>query len=142
METMHTRRQAWARHVQAWRGSGLTQVAYCQQHELKPKALAYWIRRSKQTATPLTLVPLALQGPSAAGELLLQHALRAGQRGLGAAANQGIEVDLLEQVALCMAAAEAVGRSRASVDSSVRPSSVDLDGIGIGWTAETLFGRR
>ncbi|HFL2744573.1 TPA: hypothetical protein ACG1SX_006807, partial [Pseudomonas aeruginosa] len=74
METMHTRRQAWARHVQAWRGSGLTQVAYCQQHELKPKALAYWIRRSKQTATPLTLVPLALQGPSAAGELLLQHA--------------------------------------------------------------------
>ena len=74
METMHTRRQAWAQHVQAWRGSGLTQVAYCQQHELKPKALAYWIRRSKQTAMPLTLVPLALQGPSAAGELLLQHA--------------------------------------------------------------------
>ena len=74
METMHTRRQAWARHVQAWRGSGLTQVAYCQQHELKPKALAYWIRRSKQTATPLTLVPLAVQGPFAAGELLLQHA--------------------------------------------------------------------
>ena len=73
METMHTRRESWARHVQAWRDSGLTQVAYCQQHELKPKALAYWIRRSKQTATPLTLVPLALQGPSAAGGLLLQH---------------------------------------------------------------------
>jgi len=74
METMHARRQAWAQHVQAWRDSGLTQGAYCQQHELKPKALAYWIRRSKQPATPLTLVPLALQGPSAGGELLLQHA--------------------------------------------------------------------
>jgi hypothetical protein len=41
---------------------------------IKPKALAYWIRRSKQTTTPLTLVPLAVQGPSAAGELLLHHA--------------------------------------------------------------------
>ncbi|MHA6130738.1 IS66 family insertion sequence element accessory protein TnpA [Pseudomonas fluorescens group sp. PF-1] len=48
METMHARRESWARHVQAWRDSGLTQVAYCHQHELKPKALAYWIRRSKQ----------------------------------------------------------------------------------------------
>lgn len=74
METMHTRRESWARHVQAWRDSGLTQVAYCQQHELKPKALAYWIRRHKQSVSPLTLVPLAVQGPSAAGELLLQHA--------------------------------------------------------------------
>lgn len=74
METMHARRESWARHVHAWRDSGLTQVAYCQRHKLKPKALAFWVRRSKQTATPLTLVPLAVQGPSAAGELLLQHA--------------------------------------------------------------------
>ena len=74
METMHTRRQAWARHVQAWRGSGLTQVAYCQQHELKPKALAYWIRPTNRPATPLPLVRRARQGPPAAGELLLQHA--------------------------------------------------------------------
>ena len=71
---MQEPREAWMAPIEAGRGSGLTQVAYCQQHELKPKALAYWIRRSKQTATPLTLVPLALQGPSAAGELLLQHA--------------------------------------------------------------------
>ena len=74
METMHTRRQAWARHVQAWRGSGLTQVAYCQQHEPTPRAVASWIGRSKQPPTPQTLVPRAVQGPSAAGELLLQHA--------------------------------------------------------------------
>lgn len=74
METMHARRESWARHVQAWRDSGLTQVAYCQQHELKPKALAYWIRRSKQTATPLTLVPLAVRESSVAETLLLQHA--------------------------------------------------------------------
>lgn len=74
METMHARRESWARHVQAWRDSGLTQVAYCQQHELKPKALAYWIRRHKQVSSPPTLVPLAVHGPSVSGELLLQHA--------------------------------------------------------------------
>lgn len=74
METMHARREAWARHVQAWRDSGLTQVANCRQHGLKPKALVYWIRRGRQAATPLTLVPLAVQGASVSGELLLQHA--------------------------------------------------------------------
>ena len=74
METMHARREFWARHVQAWRDSGLTQVAYCQQHELKPKAFAYWIRRHKQASSPPTLVPLAVRGSSVSGELLLQHA--------------------------------------------------------------------
>jgi hypothetical protein len=74
METMHVRREFWAEHVQAWQASRLTQVAYCQQHELKPKALAYWIRRHKQVTSSLTLVPLAVQGPTITGELLLQHA--------------------------------------------------------------------
>lgn len=64
----------WAEYVQAWQTSGQSQVAYCQQHELKPRALAYWIRHHKQSASPLPLVPLAVQGPSAVGELLLQHA--------------------------------------------------------------------
>jgi hypothetical protein len=74
METMRARREFWVEHVQAWQASRLTQVAYCQQHELKPKALAYWIRRHKQATGPLTLVPLAVQGPSVSRELLLQHA--------------------------------------------------------------------
>jgi len=38
--------------------------------EALPGALA----RCARLATPLTLVPLAVQGPSAAGELMLQHA--------------------------------------------------------------------
>ncbi len=67
MKTMRARREFWVEHVQAWPASRLTQVAYCQQHELKPKALAYWIRRHKQATSPLTLVPLAVQGPQSAG---------------------------------------------------------------------------
>lgn len=74
MDTMHARREFWLGHVKAWRNSGLTQVGYCQRHALKPKALAYWIRRSKQTATPLTLVPLAVPQACGTGEVRLQHA--------------------------------------------------------------------
>lgn len=62
METMQERRAFWVGHVQAWRDSGLTQIAYCQQHDLKPKALAYWIRRSRRDTRTLTLVPLTVQG--------------------------------------------------------------------------------
>ncbi|MFL1547325.1 IS66 family insertion sequence element accessory protein TnpA [Pseudomonas sp. O39] len=35
------RRTFWAEHVQAWRSSGLTQVAYCEQHQLNTKSFGY-----------------------------------------------------------------------------------------------------
>lgn len=73
METMQERRAFWVGHVQAWRDSGLTQVAYCQQHDLKPKALAYWIRRSRRDTRTLTLVPLTVQGQAPAADLVLHH---------------------------------------------------------------------
>lgn len=77
MDTMQTRRAVWLGHVQAWHDSGLTQVAYCRQHDLKPKALAYWIRRSRQASSgsTLTLVPLTIQMPPApsTAALCLQH---------------------------------------------------------------------
>lgn len=71
METMPARREFWAEPVQAWQASRLIQVAYCQQHELKPKPRAYWIRHHKQATRSLTLVPLAVQGPTITGELRL-----------------------------------------------------------------------
>ena len=74
MEPLQARREFWAGHVRAWLGSGLTQVTYCQRHELKPKSLAYWVRQHRQAAGHVTLVPLAVQGPSVSGELLLHHA--------------------------------------------------------------------
>jgi len=74
METMQVRRGVGAAHVQAWQDSGLTQVAYCQQHALNPKTLARWIRRARQVDSPLTLLPLTVRDPVAGGELLLRHA--------------------------------------------------------------------
>lgn len=77
MDTMQACRAVWLGHVQAWHDSGLTQAAYCRQHDLKPKALAYWVRRSRQTLRDdtLNLVPLTVQIPPvpAAATLCLQH---------------------------------------------------------------------
>jgi hypothetical protein len=36
---------AWADHIKAQRGSGLTQQAYCKQHALKPHQFWYWKRK-------------------------------------------------------------------------------------------------
>jgi hypothetical protein len=76
MDSMQVRREVWMAHVEAWRGSGLTQVGYCQQHGLNSKRLAYWIKRAKPMAeqSPLTLVPVTVAPSVAAGELLLRHA--------------------------------------------------------------------
>jgi len=74
MQTLQTRREFWAGHVRDWLVGGLTQVAYCQRHELRPKALGYWGRQHRQAAGHVTVVPLAVKKPSATGELLLQHA--------------------------------------------------------------------
>ncbi len=52
-------RQAfWLAHVKAWRDSGLTQKAYCQQQGLKSAdVLGYWANRDKREISKLTLVP-------------------------------------------------------------------------------------
>ncbi len=35
----------WRRHVEAWRGSGLSQADYCRQQGLNPKTFSVWTRR-------------------------------------------------------------------------------------------------
>ena len=34
----------WKPHLAGWRDSGLSQAAYCRQHDLSPKCFAYWRR--------------------------------------------------------------------------------------------------
>ena len=65
--------QRWAVHVQRWRESGLTQAAYCQQHDLNRHTLTYWswrLRREAETARDLpqatpALVPIRVAAPVA-----------------------------------------------------------------------------
>lgn len=39
----------WAQHIHAWRESGSSQQAYCQQHDLKPPQFWYWKRKLEKT---------------------------------------------------------------------------------------------
>jgi hypothetical protein len=44
--------QFWQDHVTAWQGSGLSQTAYCKQHEIKFHNFAYWRNRLSPVITP------------------------------------------------------------------------------------------
>jgi transposase-like protein len=35
-------REEWKRHIELWRSSGTTQIAYCQKHGLSRHAFQYW----------------------------------------------------------------------------------------------------
>jgi hypothetical protein len=78
MEPMSVRRASWIAHVKSWRDSGLTQADYCRRHALNTKTFSTWIKRCNTSTTPvtlpLTLVPVTVAQPAAAGELLLCHA--------------------------------------------------------------------
>ena len=54
-------REFWLGHAQAWRESGMTQGAYCEQHGLKLSTLGYWSRRDKVAVKRVTLVPVKAQ---------------------------------------------------------------------------------
>ncbi|MFT5889586.1 MAG: hypothetical protein ACI9BO_002414 [Zhongshania sp.] len=48
--------QFWQDHITAWQGSGLSQAAYCKQHEIKFHNFAYWRNRlspAKESASKL-----------------------------------------------------------------------------------------
>ena len=47
---MHTaaKQQYWSQHVESWQSSGLSQNAFCQEHDLKPNTFHYW--KQKLTA--------------------------------------------------------------------------------------------
>ena len=63
-------------HVEAWQASGLSQVAYCRQHQLNSKTFSNWLRvyRSQQVnATVSTLIPVDIKpDPSLPGSLYLR----------------------------------------------------------------------
>lgn len=65
----------WKGHLDGWRHSGLTQVAYCASFGLSIKSFARWLRKERGAAQmavlPLTLVPVSLGVPAACGVVRL-----------------------------------------------------------------------
>jgi hypothetical protein len=52
------KRRIWQEHIERWQHSGLSQVAYCREYELKPHQFTYWKNRIVGTDTGLSFVPL------------------------------------------------------------------------------------
>lgn len=49
----------WRSHIAGWRGSGLNQREYCQQHDLSKSSLGWWrTKLARQTAGEVTFVPV------------------------------------------------------------------------------------
>ena len=56
----------WQKQIEGWRQSGLSQIAYCAQHDLNIKSFRRWRTRLqvKSFSTPaLTLVPVSVTAP-------------------------------------------------------------------------------
>ncbi len=61
----------WQGHLDAWRRSGLTQVAYCASHGLSVESFYRWRRKEAEPVasapSPLTLVPIRVAAPAPNG---------------------------------------------------------------------------
>ena len=65
----------WQAHLDGWRRSDLTQLAYCAEHGLSTKSFCRWRRKEKDAlaagATTLTLVPSNVSAPATGGAIRL-----------------------------------------------------------------------
>ena len=53
-------RSFWEHHIEQWRNSRLSQLAYCRKHQLKPHRFYYWRRRILRPQTEVSFLPVAL----------------------------------------------------------------------------------
>ena len=65
----------WQEHVTAWQTSGLTQKAYCKEHDLRYSTFGYWARKLRALsgdyqASASGFIPVTLQSPAAGGLVL------------------------------------------------------------------------
>jgi len=53
-------RNFWEHHLEQWQQSGLSQLAYCREHHLKPHRFYYWRRRILKPQTKVSFLPVKL----------------------------------------------------------------------------------
>lgn len=54
------KRKIWEKHIEKWKSSGLSQVEYCRQNNVKVKSLRYWKQRVGRLGSAPALVELPL----------------------------------------------------------------------------------
>jgi hypothetical protein len=60
--TAQSKSDFWQEHITAWQSSGLSQTAYCQQHDLKLNTFTYWRNKLNQPRRKLMPVSLGALG--------------------------------------------------------------------------------
>lgn len=70
-----TKAAFWQKHVTDWPQSGLSQKAYCAQHNLKLATFGYW-RRRLAIPTNKKLIPVAFHRPTEATIILTAGGMR------------------------------------------------------------------
>ena len=80
-----SRREFWQAHVEAWRESGLTQRAYCREHELPEVQLSHWKHRlqegRRRRDSKSQLIPVrVIEGSAACAEHSHWHRPRSDDR--------------------------------------------------------------
>jgi hypothetical protein len=66
-----TKAEIWQQHISAWQKSGLSQLAFCKQHDIKQHNLQYWRKRlAAPVDKPKTLIPVTIARTAPARLLL------------------------------------------------------------------------
>ncbi len=56
-----SKEECWSHHIESWSTSDLTQVRYCQEHNLKIATFHYWKSKLEQQSRPRPLLPVSIQ---------------------------------------------------------------------------------
>ena len=60
-QAQENKRQFWRQHFEQWEQSGISQAAYCRQHELKLHCFIYWRKKfRRRTQSPIPLVQVQM----------------------------------------------------------------------------------
>ncbi|QAU22803.1 hypothetical protein EO087_01400 [Dyella sp. M7H15-1] len=59
---MGKKQQFWQSHIEAWRKSGLSQSAYCNQQKLSLSSFGYWLHRRGESVAVAKILPIVVSG--------------------------------------------------------------------------------
>lgn len=62
--SVNSKQTFWQAHIDAWRESGLSQVAYCKQHKLSLSSFGYWRHKRVSPVMPVAAVPIVVSRPA------------------------------------------------------------------------------
>ena len=75
-EQLEQKRAYWKQQIEAWQSSDMTQLAFCQEHDLKPHQFTYWKKRFVRTDAGVTFLPVKFQRQNFSSPVSTSDSLR------------------------------------------------------------------